>query len=71
MAAVSANNNVINIIHFNDVYNINPVVKKDGSGNITSLKGGASRFKTFVKTLSPLKPIILFRFASINLSVHH
>ena len=64
MAAVTTDN-VINIIHFNDVYNINPVVKKDGEGKIISAKGGASRFKTFVNTLSPLKPIILFRFAQI------
>ena len=54
------NSDVINIIHFNDVYNINPVIKKDGDGNIKSIKGGASRFKSFINTLSSLKPIILF-----------
>eukprot|EP01084_Bolivina_argentea_P137137 241514_1 len=51
---------VLNIIHFNDVYNINPIIKKDGDGNIKSVCGGASRFKSFINTLSPLKPIILF-----------
>ncbi len=55
---------VINIIHFNDVYNINPIVKKDADGNITSISGGASRFKSFINTLAPVKPIILFRFVT-------
>eukprot|EP01083_Nonionella_stella_P010016 28619_1 len=53
-------NPVINIIHFNDVYNINPVIKKDTDGNIKSISGGAAYFKSFVNMLSPLKPIILF-----------
>jgi len=51
---------IVNIVHFNDVYNINPIIKKDGDGNITSICGGASRFKSMLNTLSPLNPIVLF-----------
>eukprot|EP01083_Nonionella_stella_P215758 776230_1 len=54
------NTNLINIIHFNDAYNITPQLQKDKEGNITSIKGGASRFKSFINTLSPLKPVVLF-----------
>jgi len=58
--AAASDANVIHIIHFNDVYNINPIIKKDASGAVTNVIGGAARFQTFINTLSPLKPLILF-----------
>ena len=51
---------VINIVHFNDVYDIKPNIKKDGDGNIIRVRGGASRFKSVLNTISPLNPIVLF-----------
>ena len=62
MAQVADSNakKVINIVHFNDVYNINPIIKKDGDGNITKVSGGASRFKSVLNTLAPFNPIVLF-----------
>ena len=64
MATEASPDRPIHIIHFNDVYNINPTITKDADGNILSITGGAARFKSIIESLSPLNPLILFRFDS-------
>ncbi|KAL0277625.1 UNVERIFIED_CONTAM: hypothetical protein PYX00_004852 [Menopon gallinae] len=46
------NNNIITILHFNDVYNI--------ESRTTEPVGGAARFATAIKSFSHLNPLILF-----------
>ena len=53
------NKNVLHIVHFNDVYNIES--NKYGHG-------GAARFATIVNDIKPLNPLILFR--CVHLSIY-
>lgn len=52
MAAEKEKANSLTIIHFNDVYNIEPRDKEP--------VGGAARFKTKIKELAWKKPLVLF-----------
>lgn len=45
--------NVLSILHFNDVYNVDSNCK-------TEPIGGAARFSTAIKSLAHLDPLVLF-----------
>ena len=51
--------NILTIIHFSDVYNIEPIrnLKKLKDGELI---GGAARFTTKVKELARKEPLVLF-----------
>jgi len=51
----------ITIVHFNDVYNIQP---RD-----VEPVGGAARFATAIRNLSPLNPLVLFSGDALNPSI--
>ena len=52
LSSLSSTFKQITLIHFNDVYNIEPREKEP--------VGGASRFKTALETLSDKNPMVLF-----------
>ena len=55
------NKAIITILHFNDVYNIEP--------RETEPVGGAARFVTAIKQMSHLNPLVLFSGDAFNPSV--
>ena len=52
---------IVTIVHFNDVYNIEPSDQEP--------VGGAARFATAINQLAPLNPMVVFSGDALNPSV--
>jgi len=60
-SAETAAGTTINIVHFNDVYNIEPGIQEP--------VGGAARFVTAVRQLADLNPLVMFSGDALNPSL--